>query len=146
MIYLDKSSQQVSQTTGNALYDSDGIETGFLKGINKQLAQYVELELLSQKFVSTLLAHNLLKEIELLIKFDSQRTKRVKGLYTIDEEILKNLDEKNILTLFKQNFFVPMHALLSSITQFNRLLRLHNNVAAEKIVNLNMRVAGGEEL
>jgi hypothetical protein len=146
MIYVDENSHQLSKTSGNALYDSYGAETGFLKSINKQLTDYIELEALSQNFTSTLLKHDLLKEIELLIKFDSNRTKRVKGLYTIDEEIMKNLDEKVILSFFKQNLFVPIYAMLSSITQFNRLLRLHNNVIGEKIVSLNMHVAAGEEL
>ncbi|WP_371194832.1 SapC family protein [Glaciecola sp. SC05] len=146
MIYIDESSAQFSKTDGNALFAEDGTETGFLKSINAQLSEYFNSELLSQNFASTLLEKDLLKEIELLIKFDSERTKRVKGLYTIDEDALNKLDEETVLAFFKQNFFVPIYSMLNSITQFNRLLRLHNNVSSEKIVSLNMRAAGGEKL
>lgn len=145
MIYLDDNSEQISSTDGNALYDKDGLETGFLKSINKQLSDYFDAELLSQNFIKILLAHNLLKEIELLIKFNSDRTKRIKGIYTIDEEKLAALDNETVLAFFKQNLFVPIYAALSSITQFNRMLRLQNTATAEKIVNLNMRAAGEHE-
>jgi len=146
IVYIDENSQQISKTEGNSLYDIEGGETGFLKSINKQLSDYYNAELQSQNFLATLLDNKLLKEIELLIKFESDRTKRIKGLYTINEELLRSLDNETIVTFFEQNFFVPIYSMLNSITQFNRLMRLHNKVSSERISNLNMRSVDGDAL
>lgn len=144
MLYLDEGSEQISQHSGSALYEENGVETAFLKSVTKQMSDYFNAELVTQKFVSTLLEKDLVKEIELLIQFDSERTKRIKGLYTINEEKLNELDEETVVAFFKQNFFVPIYAMLNSITQLNRLFRLHNNVASEKILSLNMRAVGDD--
>lgn len=143
-LYIDESSDNISQSEGITLVDSQG-ESGFLKGVQQKLSSYLHNQMISNKLVKLLSEKALLKEIELLVQFDSARQKRIKGLYTIDEDALKNLDEDSIQTFFKANYFVPIYAMLSSITQFNRLLQLHNVNCKEKIVKLQMRAAGEQD-
>lgn len=138
-LYIDENSKKVSEKEGLALFDNDE-PTAFLQGVQNKLSEYFNNEMVTKDFVQQLLAHELLREMELLIRFATDRTKRVKGLYTIDEEKLRALDEQTVLQFHKQNYFMPIHSMLSSITQFNRMLRLNNgNSQYEAISNLQMR-------
>ena len=87
-----------------------------------------------------MLENKLLKEIELMVAYQDDNIKRVKGLYTIDEEALSKLDSDTILSFFKRNLFIPIYAMLGSLTQFNRLMKLNNqNDTLRKITRLQMR-------
>lgn len=146
IVYLDENSGLLHKSEGDNLFEKNGDESTFLKGVHKQLGDYYQAELASHAFTKALLENNLLKEIELSINFDSQRSKRIKGLYTVDEEKLSSLDEPSIVTFFQKGYLVPIYAMLNSITQFNRLLSMHNKRMDEKVVNLKMHVADGDEL
>ncbi|WP_395339130.1 SapC family protein [Ningiella sp. W23] len=145
-VYVDENSSALSTEHGQALFDEQGEETAFLKSVKQELVHFYNAELASQAFIKTLLDNKLLKEIEVIMQFDSSRSKRIKGLYTIEEEQLAALDESTIASFFKQQYFAPIYTMLASITQLNRMLRLHNQCMPEKITSLNMRVASKDDL
>ncbi|WP_100657627.1 SapC family protein [Alteromonas flava] len=144
--HLIDENPRVNEQDGQALFDESGQATGFLQGVEKQLADFYHMERATQQFIKALLTHNLLKEYEVLVRFASDRTKRIKGFYNIDEERLNSLSVEVAADFFKQGFFAPIYAMLSSVTQFNRLLRLQNNQSDDSIVQLNMRAAQEDEL
>lgn len=142
-LYLDEQSDYITADEGEALYQ-DKEPSQFLQSVQNKMAEYYQQESLSHQFTQKLLSLNLLKEIELLIDFADGKKSRVKGIYTIDEEALRALDDETILALNKQNFLLPIHAMLSSLTQINRLIKLHNNSAEPKILGVQMRVDAEE--
>jgi hypothetical protein len=124
-MHINQNSGLLQETEGHALFDSNG-ETAYLKSMQSKLTEHYQNQVFTRDFINLLLEHNLLKEIEILVAYEDDRVKRVKGLYTIDEEALSKLDEASIVSFFKRNLFVPIYAMLGSLTQFNRLMKVNN--------------------
>jgi hypothetical protein len=140
---IDQQSDYLSETEGEALYAADE-PTQFLQRVQQKMAEYYQQEKLSHEFLKLLLDNKLLKEMALLIDFADGKKNRVVGLYTIDEEALRQLDDETVLALNQRNFLMPMYAMLNSLIQINRLIKLHNNSAQPKILAVNMRSEQGE--
>ncbi|MFT5276971.1 MAG: hypothetical protein ACI97K_000250 [Glaciecola sp.] len=138
-LHIKEQSPLVQESEGRALFDSEG-ETAYLKSMQTKLTEHYQNQVFTRDFINLMLEKKLLKEIEMIVGFQDDQVKRVKGLYTIDEEALAKLDQDTILTFFKRNLLVPIYAMLGSLTQFNRLMKLNNqNEALQKIVRLQMR-------
>lgn len=142
-IYIDEQSDYLSQSEGEALYQN-GEPSQFLLQIQQKMAEYYQQEQLTHQFTQQLLKLNLLKEIELMMEFSDGKKTQVKGIYTIDEEALRQLPEADILDLNKKNFLLPIHAILSSLIQVNRLIKQHNYRSESKILGVQMRVNAEE--
>jgi hypothetical protein len=142
-IYVDEQSDSLSQTEGEALYQN-GEPSQFLQKVQQKMAEYYQQEQLTHHFTQHLLKLNLLKEIELVMEFKDGKKTRVKGIYTIDEEALRQLPDTEILQLNKQNLLLPIHAILSSLIQVNRLIKQHNRSAENTIMGVQMRVNAEE--
>ncbi|MFQ3236983.1 MAG: hypothetical protein ACI9C4_002558 [Paraglaciecola sp.] len=142
-IYIDEQSDYISQTEGEALYQNSE-PSQFLLQVQSKMAEYYQQEQLTHQFTQQLLQHNLLKEIELVIEFADGKKTRAKGIYTIDEEGLRKLSGPLILELHENNFLLPIHGMLSSLIQINRLIKLHNNRSENKILGVQMRVNAEE--
>lgn len=143
-MHINENSELVQETEGNALFDSEG-ETAYLKSMQAKLSEHFEHQVFTREFINLLLEKNLLKEIEMMVAYQGDKVKRVKGLYTIDEEALSKLDEETIVAFFKRNLFVPIYAMLGSLTQFNRLMQVNNkNAIYPPIERLQMRTPDPE--
>lgn len=124
-MHINPESELVQESEGHALFDNEG-ETAFLKSMQAKLSEHYQNQMFTRDFINLLLEHNLLKEIEMMVAYQDDRMKRVKGLYTIDEEALSKLNEETIVSFFKRNLFIPIYAMLNSLTQFNRLMKVNN--------------------
>lgn len=142
-LYIDEQSDYVNDLEGEVLY-LDGEPSQFLQQVQSKMAEYYQQEQLTHQFTQQLLKHNLLKEIELLIEFVDGKKTGIKDIYTIDEEVLRQLDDTTILELNKDNFLLPIHGISSSIIQVNRLIKQHNNRSENKILGVQMRVSTEE--
>lgn len=143
-MHINQDSELVQETEGHALFDSNG-ETAFLKSMQAKLSEHYQNQVYTRDFINLLLEHNLLKEIEMIVAYQDERIKRVKGLYTIDEEALSKLDEATIVDFFKRNLFIPIYAMLNSLTQFNRLMKVNNkNGQYPGITRLQMKTPSND--
>lgn len=142
-LYVDDKSEYVSESEGEPLY-KEGQASQFLQQVQSKMADYYQQEQLSLQFTQQLLHLKLLKEIELLIEFKDGNKSAIKGIYTIDEETLRALDDTQILQLNRDNFLLPIHAALSSLVQVNRLIKQHNYRSENKILGVQMRVNAEE--
>lgn len=142
-LYINEQSDYVNNVDGEALYQ-DGQASQFLQQIQNKMGEYYQQEQLTHQFTQQLLKHKLLKEIELLIEFKDGKKSGIKGIYTIDEEVLRQLDDTVVLQLNKENFLQPIHAISSSLIQVNRLIKQHNNCSENKILGVQMRVSTEE--
>jgi hypothetical protein len=121
-------SSLVMQAGGRALFDEEG-ETAFLKGAKARLLQNIENQTRSTAFINALIDRKLLTAFSLSIEFSSGRSKLIKGLYTVDEEALKQLADSEIVSLFKHDYLDAIYAMLRSLMQLNRLIQLNNQRA-----------------
>jgi hypothetical protein len=143
---IDLDSKFVGEDKDNALFDADGKDTDFYKGVQESLGRLYESEVMSEKFIKELEENNLLKELELNITFSSNQTKKLVGLYGINEESLLALSDDKVLDFHKRGLFIPIHAMLGSASQVNRLAQLRNKSSSDqKVAGITFKPATAEE-
>jgi len=132
---VDLDSAFVGEDKENALFDAEGNDTDFYKGIQESLGTLYDNEVMTEKFVQELVDNDLLLELELNINFSNNENKKLVGLFGIDEQKLQKLSDEKVLDFNKRGLFIPIYAMLGSIGQINRLAQLRNQSNAEVKVN-----------
>jgi len=129
---IDLDSPFVGEDKENALFDADGKDTDFYKGAQESLGRLYESEVMTDKFIKELVANDLLIELELSITYNNQQNKKLVGLFGINENKLTELSDEKVLDFHKRGLFVPIHAMLGSAAQINRLAQLRNQSKSDK--------------
>ena len=143
---IDLDSPFVGEDKEQAIFDAEGNDTDFYKGIQESLGRLYDNEVMTDKFVKELAENDLLLELELNISFNSGENKKLVGLFGIDEKKLQSLSDEKILDFHKRGLFVPIHSMLGSIGQINRLAQLRNLSASEsKVTNIQFRPVSEED-
>jgi hypothetical protein len=79
--------------------------------------------------------------------FESQSKQKLAGIYVIDEVKLQQLSGEQLQELNVKGFLAPLYTMLSSLNQFNTLIRSNNELDPDnKIVRLKMEVAKDESI
>jgi len=144
-LYIDQESDYISKTDGEALFN-DNEPSQFLLSVQQTIATYYQNESLTYQFTELLLKYNLLTEIELVTQFQDNEQNKIKGLYIINEVALKALPHDVVVELHQRNFFMPIYAMLASLSQVNRLVMLNNKYQERKIAGIKMRNVVEDEL
>ena len=90
---------------------------------------------MNEKFIKELVDNDLLLELELNVNFASGETKKLVGLYSVDEKKIQALSDEQVLDFHKRGLFIPIHAMLGSVGQVNRLAQLRNQSESTAKVN-----------
>ncbi|MFT5924735.1 MAG: hypothetical protein ACI9LE_001735 [Paraglaciecola sp.] len=143
-LYVDEESQYLTENQGQALFDGEN-QTQSLLQVQKVFADYFKDEIATQKFIAQLLDCNLLKEIELVVQYENSSSIKIKGLYTINQSALRELSDALVIDFNKKEYLTAIHAMLASLGQVNRLIKLHNSSEEPKIAGVQMRLDSGEE-
>jgi len=143
---IDLDSQFVGEDKDQALFDADGNDTDYFKGIQDQLGRLYENEVSNEKFIKVLTDNDLLQELELNVAFNNGENKKLVGLYGINEANLAKLSDEIALEFYKSGIFMPIYAMLASAGQVNRLAQLRNASANEvKVSGIQYGVLKTEE-
>jgi len=143
---LDLDSPFVGEDKDNALFDAEGNDTEYFKSIQESLGRLYDNEVANENFIKELNDNDLLMELELQISFSNNESKKLVGLYGINEEKLQNLSDDKVLDFHKRGIFIPIHAMLGSVGQVNRLAQLRNQSANEvKVSGIQFRPVKTEE-
>lgn len=143
---IDTDSPFVGEDKDNALFDADGNDTEYFKSIQESLGRLYENELANESFIKELVDNDLLMELELQISFSNNENKKLVGLFGIDEKKLQNLSDDKVLDFHKRGLFVPIHAMLGSTGQVNRLAQLRNQGSNDiKVSGIQLRPTVNEE-
>jgi len=132
---VDLDSKFVGEDKEHALFDAEGKDTEFFKGVQDSLGRLYDNEVMNEKFVKELLDNDLLLELSLNVNFASGESKKLVGLYSVDEKKLQALSDDKVLDFHKRGLFIPIHAMLSSVGQVNRLAQLRNQSESTAKIN-----------
>ena len=132
---VDLDSEFVGEDKDHALFDEEGNDTEFFKGVQDSLGRLYDNEVMNEKFLKELVENDLLLELELNIMLASGETKKLVGLFGIDEKKIQALTDEQVLDFHKRGLFIPIHALLGSAGQINRLAQLRNQGESKAKVN-----------
>jgi len=140
--YIDLDSQYVGEDKENAIFDAEGNDTEFYTNVQNSLGRLFDNENMTEKFMEELVANDLLQELELHIDFSTGENKKLVGLFGIDEKKLQELSDDKILDFHKRGLFVPIHAMLGSVSQINRLAQLRNLAdSPQKVIGIQVQLA-----
>ena len=120
---IDLENPGVQESAGEALFESDGAETPYLRHKLASLAELVDGEQRTSAFVEKLVALELIQPIQLELKAPDQQPRKITGLHAIDEKKLRALDGAVLAELNGLGYLHPMYAMLSSLGHLQILAR-----------------------
>lgn len=135
---IDLDSEFVGEDKDLALFEEDGKESELLINVQNSLGRLYENEKRTETFVKELAESDLLQELELNIDFASGEKKKLTGIFSVNEDKLKELSDDKVLDFHKRGLFVPIFAMLGSLAQINRLVQLRNASDSAKIASIQV--------
>lgn len=126
VVCIDVESPCISLENGEELFNSQGQDTAYLGNAKSMLAQLVSGEQQNFDFINTLLNLDLIMPLALDITFANDKTQRVQGIYTIDEEKLDKLNSDEVLMLHRYKYLKPIYTMVSSLAHIYALIQRKN--------------------
>ena len=142
---VDLDSPYVGDDKDLALFDDEGNDSDLYKSIQESLGNLYENEVMTEKFIKELAEQELLQEYELLINLATGEKKRLVGLYGIDEKKLNALSDEKALDFHKRGLFIPIHSMMVSMGQVNRLVQLRNEHTENKVAGIKLQPRTADE-
>jgi len=132
VVCVDADNQGVQEESGQALFDEDGGQTQFMNNISAMLSALWEGESKTREFIETLVDLDLLHPIRLEMQFLDKSKGKVNGLYTVDEEKMKNLSIDVLKTLHNKDYLLPIYTLINSMGHIYSLIEKKNSRIAAR--------------
>ncbi len=142
---VDLDSPFIGEDKDLALFDDEGNETEVLKNVHQSLGQMFDSERMTDKFINELVENDLLQELELNVAFSNEEKKKLVGIFSINEEKIKDLSDEKVLDFHKRGLFVPIYSMLGSLGQINRLVQQRNKHSDIKVSGIQIVPVKAEE-
>ena len=141
-IGIDEKNSAFSKTEGEPLFMEDEKASPMLSRATQLLELELNNEVQTVKFGRYMDEHKLIKEVDVLVKYQDGRINTLKGLNTVDEAAFNELSDEDVLEMRKLGYLLPMYSMLTSSFQLNTLLVRHNDTFDNKIVQVNLDKPG----
>ena len=128
VVSLDLDHPRVNQVEGEAIFDSGGEPSEFLK---QKIALLDKLHRGLQHgsgFINTLLQHELLEQITLDIAFTDGSKKTLQGFYSIAEERLYQLKGDVLESLNQAGYLQPVFMAIASLSRMRDVIERRNRL------------------
>jgi SapC len=125
-IAIDLDSPRVNATGGVALFADSGEASPYLdsiKAIFRELRPGLEQ---TKVFVETVMKLKLVEPIEIDVGFDDGTTRQLEGLYTINQDALRELPDAAALELFRRGYLHLIYLMITSLKQVPVLAQKKN--------------------
>jgi hypothetical protein len=123
-----------------SIVNPDGTDSAYLKEILSILGELVAGKERTEQFIATALSLQLLAPVLLDIVLDDGTPLQLEGLYSIDEDKLRELDAGEITGLWKAGDLDLIYSVLISTGQIFKLIRLKNQrIALSRAWHSNAR-------
>jgi hypothetical protein len=126
VLCIDLDSPCVDPEGTKTLVDADGGDSAYLKEMLAILHELVAVRSLTEQFIETALALDLLVPITLDIVLDDGTPLQAHGLYGLDEERFRQLGVGEVGKLWQNGSLALFHAVLISSGQIFRLIQRKN--------------------
>jgi hypothetical protein len=123
-ITIDINHPSVNKQFGNRIFLEHGGNSDYLNHINRVLFTIDENIKELNEFSKLLSSFELFEPLNLSVNFNKGNNFAIKGLWTINEEKLKKLDEKSIAKLHQKGFLQHIYMIAASIGNMNNLIHL----------------------
>jgi SapC len=126
VLCIDVDSPCVDVSGQKGIVNSDGTDSAYLKEILSILGELVVGKERTGQFIAAALSLDLLAPIMLDITLDDRTPLRLAGLYGLDEERFRQLNEREIAGLWQAGHLDLVYSALIATGQIFNLIRLKN--------------------
>ena len=126
VLCIDLDNPCLDGSGGKRIVNPDGSDSAYLKEILSILGALVAGKAATEQFIATVLSLDLLTPILLDIVLDDGTPLQVEGLYGLDEEKFRQLDEGEIAKQWKTGCLDLIYTVLIASGQIFKLIRLKN--------------------
>jgi SapC len=126
VLCIDLDSPCVDSSGRKTLVNPDGSDSAYLREILSVLGELVAGQEKTEQFIATVLSLDLLAPVVLDIVLDDGTPLQLGGLYGLDEEKFRQLDEREIARLWKTGCLDLIYTVLIASGQIFKLIRLKN--------------------
>jgi len=137
---INVNSELVNQSGAAPLLSIESSSGERLRQINQELSAIFEEYVSTEHFIAALLEHQLLQELALNVNGDNGETTTIKGLYSINEQRLKQLTTEQKLLFIERGYYPPILAMLASLVQVNRMIKLYEKTPGVTVQSVNIKV------
>tara|TARA_R110001583_G_scaffold7158_7_gene35726 strand:- start:27971 stop:28747 length:777 start_codon:yes stop_codon:yes gene_type:complete len=134
---VDLDSEFIGEEKDLPLFE-EGKESEVLVNVQQALGRLYDNERMTEKFIKELQDNDLLQELELNIALSTGEKKKLVGIFTINEEKVKDFPDDKVLDFHKRGLFVPIYSMLGSLSQMNRLAQLRNQFSDNKVTGVQI--------
>ena len=122
-LHVDEEFEGVNREgRGERLFDADGAQTQYLKGVLEFLRQYQARFTRTQAFCRRLVEHDLLQPMQAQFSLAAGERRVLGGFQVVDREKLKKLGDEAALDLFRSDEMECIYLHLASLRHFNDML------------------------
>jgi hypothetical protein len=125
---------------GIALFKEDGTETDLLVTVHNLLRGIFDGERLTEQFTAKLTELKVFAPFEFVMQMQSGETRKITGMFTIDEQKMRELKPEQLQELHKLDFLAPAYIIMGTLFQLNTLLKLRNKKNEEKVVDFRIEM------
>jgi SapC protein len=130
-IAVDLDHSRISETAGEPLFYEAGEPTVHLRRIQRALGQLALGTEPTDAFIRALLDLKLIEPIDVSLRFDDGETLRLDGLYTVSRDKLHDLDDADVLRLFRDGHLQLAHIMTASLQQIPLMADRRNRRLAQ---------------
>lgn len=124
---IDLDHPRVGADTGQALFNDRGEPTPYLESIKAAFQQLKPGIEMTKRFIETLLKLNLLEPVDIVLGFDDGSKRNLADLYTVNQEVLRQLPDASVLELFRRGYLQLIYLLIASLKQIPVLAKKKND-------------------
>ena len=124
---IDLDHPRVNADGGKPLFTEKGEATDYLESIMsafRDLRPGIEM---TKQFIATLMKLRLVEQINITVEFDDASTRDLMGLYTINQDVLRDLPDAAIIDLFRRGYLKLIYLMITSLKQVPVLAKKKND-------------------
>lgn len=126
IIYVDMDHPSISQDQGQAVFLPHGGESVLLEQVNQILGRIHEGHQASEALSRTLSGLDLVESLNLEVAFENGQKHALNGLYTINEDRLRDLNPESLGLLHQQGYLQHIYMVLASMPKLAVLIDRKN--------------------
>lgn len=120
-VLIHQDHPRVNTNTGERIFDKQGEPTDYLNTVCEQLMALMHGNKRTSAFIRTLLDHELLKAVQLSLTQQGEK-QTYNGLYTINEQVLTQLDAHALKSLHEMGYLQACYMIIASTGHIHKLL------------------------
>lgn len=125
-IVIDRGNTRFSESEGEPLFDEAGQPSVCLRKIQRVLGRLHEGTAQSESFIRSLVQLKLVEPIDITMSFDNGERLTLQGLYTVSKDGLRELNDANVVRLFRSGHLQLAYTMTGSTHQLAMLANLRN--------------------